>query len=101
MNRLQKKCLLASGMMHGVLFLVLIIGSAFIMTRPKEELAPFEMFRVPRDFKVVDEMMVGGGNPEAAAKAQPVVQPAPAPTQISPPRPESPKPEKSPEPERQ
>jgi TonB family protein len=101
MNRLHKKCLLASGMMHGVLFLVLIIGSAFIMTRPKEELAPFEMFRLPRDFKVVDEMMVGGGNPEAAPRPQPVVQPTPPPPQPPQPRPEPLKPEKSPELERQ
>jgi colicin import membrane protein len=104
MNRLQKKCLVASGITHGILFIVLIIGSAFLPNKPKEEAPRFEMFRLPKDFKLVDEMIVGGGNPNASPpKQEPVVQPTPPPK--PPPEPqkeqklEAPKPEKTPAPQ--
>ena len=78
MNRLQKKCLVASGGIHLLLALVLFIGPGFLSAKPKEEDLPVLDF-VP--VKTVDELISGGGNPKAnPAPVLPVPpQPQPAP----------------------
>jgi len=69
MNRLQKKCVIASTGVHLLLALVLIVGPAFVSPRAPQDDLPILDF-VP--MKTVDALVSGGGNP----KAQP---PAPAP----------------------
>jgi protein TonB len=68
MNRLQKKCFIASAGLHGLLALILFVGPAFLMSRDKPVDVPLIDF-VP--VKTVDALVSGGGNPKA--------QPPPAP----------------------
>src|SRR5579859_3145703 len=77
MNRLQKKCFIASAGVHLFLALLLIFGPAFISTRSKSDDMPILDF-VP--VKTVDALISGGGNPKAqppASAPAPQVQPAP------------------------
>ena len=79
MDRLQKKCFVASACFHGLLVLILLTGSAFLASRSKTDTLPVLDF-VP--FKTVDALVSGGGNPNAQPPAAlpdpppPVVQPA-------------------------
>lgn len=103
MNRLQKKCLIASAALHVLLGVILLVGPAFFVDikKPAPSLPVLEM--IPS--KAVDIELYGGGNPEvksppAAAPAlpppAPVIQPPkpvpPAPRNVEPP----PKPEPPP-----
>jgi colicin import membrane protein len=93
---LQKKCYLASTGLHLLLLLILMVGPAFMASRSKPDTMPVLNF-VP--LKTVDEMMSGGGNPNAKPppatfeKQQPTppapaVQPAPPPPEkVQPPEP--------------
>ena len=64
MNRLQKKCLIASMGTHLLLFLVVIFGSAFFVPHDKS-LSPPPLRAVPA--RLVDEALSGGGgNPNIA-----------------------------------
>ena len=86
MNRLQKKCFIASTGFHLLLALILIVGPAFLSSNPKTDDLPLLNF-VP--VKTVDSLMSGGGNPKAQpppAVAQPAPQP-PAPAIAPPPQP--------------
>lgn len=80
MSRLQKKCLVSSAVVHAVLFLLLIVGSAFVPSIDRPEDRSVELVMIP-DILVNEEMVGGGGTPEAAA---PVQQPAPV---VTPPAP--------------
>lgn len=63
---LQKKCLTASAITHGLLLLLVIVGSAFIPQKPKLDGPEFEIFELPSDFELVAEDNVfSGGNPDA------------------------------------
>ena len=77
MSRLYKKCFIASGGLHVLLALVLIVCPAFLTSNPKQSNVQPIMF-IP-DI-LVDSPFAGGGNPNAgqpaAAKPMP---PAPAP----------------------
>ena len=97
MNRLQKKCLLASAGFHLLLFVILLVGPAFLSRTPAD--LPVIDF-IPS--KLVDAAVMGGGNPNVRppeptptlSKPQPPVQPAPAPAVREPakaPEPEPPK----------
>src|SRR5437016_14598533 len=75
MNRLQKKCLIASLALHALLCLILLVGPAFLSSnhkgvdRPTLEVIPS---------KIVDSLFSGGGNPNAnPPAAQKVVEPTP------------------------
>ena len=93
MNRLQKKCFIASAGVHLLLALILVVGPAFISTKPKSDDMPILDF-VP--VKTVDALISGGGNPNAKPPpATPVPQPQPSP---APPAPQ-PQPEKLREPD--
>lgn len=77
MSRLQKKCVLAAAGFHLLLFLVLLVGPAFLA--PKQETIDLPLL----DFvpvKTVDALVSGGGNP----KGQP---PPPATHPATPPKP--------------
>jgi TonB family protein len=100
MNRLQKKCFIASAGIHILLALILVIGPGFISSRSKQDDVPILDF-VP--IKTVDELVSGGGNPKAksapALPAQPEPQPQP-PVSTPPPQPQpQPEPTKVKEPD--
>ena len=103
MNRLQRKCFIASAGIHLLLALILIIGPGFISSKSKQDDVPILDF-VP--IKTVDDLMSGGGNPKAKpppaaapAQAQPPPQPEPQPVSAPPPQPEpQPKPVRETEP---
>ncbi len=107
MNRLEKKCLLASASLHGLLVVVFLVGSAFFTPKAKQDSLPILSF-VPD--KLVDQMLFGGGNPNVQPQPlpppRPLVQPQPQPQppQVQPqpkpqpkPQPEKPEPQKEPD----
>ena len=61
MSRMEKKCLLASTVMHGSLVLLLVFGSAFLTSAPKKQ--EFPRLRVVPHTLVDDALAGGGGNP--------------------------------------
>ena len=92
MNRLQKKCFLASAGIHLLLALILIIGPGFISSKSKPDDLPILDF-VP--VKTVDELVApGGGNPHVKT---PPVLPLPRPPQ---PQPAAPPPQPQARPEK-
>jgi outer membrane biosynthesis protein TonB len=94
MNRLQRKCFIASAGLHSLLALILLVGPAFLSSRSQPDNMPILDF-VP--VKTVDALMSGGGNPNArppapappAPVAPPVAAPAvqPPPEKVVPPEP--------------
>ena len=96
MDRLQKKCVLASTGIHLSLLLILLVGPAFTASRSKPDTMPVLDFVA---LKTVDDAMSGGGNPNAKpspatmekpqpAPAAPIVKPAPPPPdKVQPPEP--------------
>jgi TonB family protein len=93
MTRLQKKCFLFSACMHGLLGIILVIGSAFRSQPATKDMQILTM--IPS--KILDEPGAGGGSPEPVAPAQPaappapaVQQPQPAPPAVQPPQPVEP-----------
>src|SRR6266404_235610 len=58
MDRLQKKCLIASAGMHSFLFLLVVFGAAFFVPRDKSLSAP-PLRAVPT--RLIDEALSGGG----------------------------------------
>jgi len=93
MERLQKKCFIASAGAHLLLALILVVGPAFISTKTKSDDMPILDF-VP--MKTVDALISGGGNPNAKSPpAAPIPQPQPP---VTPPAP-SPQPEKAKDPD--
>jgi TonB family protein len=96
MDRLSKKCVITSAIVHGTLVLVLIVGPAFLGSdEPKFD--PKEII----DFIpaiTIDKSLTGGGNPNVV---QVIPQPQPQPQPQPRPQPEipQPKPERHPDPE--
>ncbi len=106
---MEKKCLLASTVMHGSLVLLLVFGSAFLTSAPKKQ--EFPRLRVVPHTLVDDALAGGGGNPNipitddvqkgdtmtpqppAATPAPTPPTPQPTPVQPPPPAP-TPKPTK-------
>lgn len=79
MNRLQKKCFVASAGTHLLLVLILFVGPAFLSEKSKlDDIQPINF--VPEN--LVLAAVSGGGNPRAATRPPP--PPAPV-TQVSPP----------------
>jgi TonB family protein len=76
MNRLQKKCLMASAGLHLLLLLILFVGPAFLPSSSRLDLPTLNFIPV----KTVDALMSGGGNPNGRP-------PAPAPAPLPPPPP--------------
>lgn len=88
---LQKKCLTASAITHGLLLLLVFVGSAFIPPKPKPPEVEIQLFDIITDdfHLVAEDGVMSGGNPDAR-KGNPTPQPAPqqpAPT----PQPQQPK----------
>jgi protein TonB len=98
MSKLHKKCFLASAGMHVLLFLVLLVGPAFLMSRDKANDLP------PLDFipaELVDAKLRSQPSrerrPEPKPPQQPVRQPEPEPVRVQPTPPRETAPPKEPE----
>lgn len=81
---LQKKCLTASAITHGLLVVLVFVGSAFIPHKPVLEGPEFEIFTLPQDFDLVaQDNVFSGGDPNArkGSGVQQVPQPQPPPPQ--------------------
>ena len=76
MNRIQKKCFIASTGLHLLLMVVLLVGPAFLSSNNKADNRPLIDF-VP--LKTIDEALAGGGNPNASPPAPQPQPPAPQP----------------------
>jgi periplasmic protein TonB len=99
---LQKKCLTASAIAHGLLVLLVFVGSAFIPQKPKIEGPVFEIVDIPLD-ALVEEPNVISGNPNAGRPpaTAPLRQPEAIQPQVVTPPPQpivKPEPQKLPEP---
>ena len=102
MNRLQKKCLLASTAMHSLLVVILVVGPAFLSAKKRPPDLPL-LDVIPS--RLVDAALFGGGNPKAkpppaAAQAE-APKPEPPREQTRQPRQPQPEPPRSQPPERQ
>lgn len=84
MDRLAKKCVIASAALHGTLVLVLLVGPAFL---PSEE--PLEAKQILDfiPFKTLEKSVSGGGNPNVE-QIIPVTPPKPAPAPAPAPAPQ-------------
>jgi periplasmic protein TonB len=89
MDRLHKKCAIASAGVHSLLLLILLIGPAFLKEQEQPDTMPILDF-IP--LKTVDALVSGGGNPNAAPQqttfqkppeSKPVPQP-PTKTEVKP-----------------
>src|SRR6266705_1366642 len=91
MNRLQKKCFIASTGFHLLLGLVLLVGTGFLSSRKPPEDRPPSRF-IPA--KTIDELFSnpGAGSPAPQLQPQPQVQPIAPPSQPQVRTPEPPKP---------
>jgi len=90
MNRVQKKCLIASLALHALLCVILLVGPAFLSSNQKASDQP-TLQVIPS--KIVDSLFSGGGNPNAKPPAaQRVAEPPPPAQQTdTPPTPTPPK----------
>ena len=82
MSKVHQKCLIASAVTHGLLVVMLVVGSAFVPRKVPEEAPTFTLVDFP-DFLIDEPNLVGGGNPKAGMPnpepAPPALAPAPAP----------------------
>ena len=89
MNRMQKKCLIASLALHALLCVILLVGPAFLSSnhqgvdQPTLEVIPS---------KIVDSLLSGGGNPKANLPAAQRVEEPPPPAKQTETRPPDPTP---------
>lgn len=102
MDRLAKKCVIASSILHGTLVLVLLVGPAFLPAEKPLEAKQIIDF-IP--YKTLEASLSGGGNPNVPQTIpQPIPPTVPTPTpppqrQEDPPRREEPKREELAKPE--
>src|SRR6266853_1217187 len=74
MNRLQKKCFIVSAGVHLLLFVILLVGPAFLSSKShSEDVQALDFY----PSKLIDAALIGGGN--RSAKPPPTMQPAPQP----------------------
>jgi len=90
MSRFEKKCVVGSAALHGLLLVTFLFGAAFLPSKKPEKSPPvITIF----DAKVTDQMVASGGNPNGNPEPP---APAPQPEKVQPPPPEPPKPEVKP-----
>jgi TonB family protein len=96
MKGTERKCLVASAVTHGLLVVMLLIASAFVPEKPREETISFILTSIP-DMIIDEPNLMVGGNPNTGVPEPEPPQPVP---RIEPPpvRPE-PIPARIPEPE--
>ncbi|MBN2507669.1 MAG: TonB family protein [Verrucomicrobia bacterium] len=95
MNRLERKCLLASSGLHALLLILLISGTAFI-TPAKKPVQAEQLRVVPT--RLIDAAFSGGGGDPTAPRADAQVQGQPIPPKPAPPAPKPEPPAPKPEP---
>jgi TonB family protein len=92
MNRLERKCLIGSASLHGLLVVVLVVGSAFL--KPPPTPAPVTIEIIPENALKFTDGRSSGGNPNAARtpapKPPPEIKPPTPPPQIEKPPPPAP-----------
>src|ERR1039458_9776183 len=90
MNRLQKKCFIASAGFHLLLGLILLIGPAFLSSNSKTEDVPMVEFVA---INTTDANIQGGGSPKGGSPPPAALPtpPTPAPVVDKTPAPEPPK----------
>lgn len=101
MNRLQRKCLLASATTHSLLLSLFLFGAAFIPSKSKKESSeadPVVMF-IPANAILNDSATYGGGNPKADPNKAPAPLPPPPPNVPPVLKPPTPRPAPTPAPE--
>src|SRR3974390_1694473 len=76
MDRLQKKCVVASTGLHLLLGLILLVGPAFVLSKSKPDNMPVLDFD---PLKTVDDLISSGGGPTAKSAPAPLVKPEPLP----------------------
>lgn len=91
---MEKKCLVASISLHAFLLVIVVVGSAFFVSKEKRTTAELPNLRVVPQQLVEDALSGGGGNPNIAPntgreKGQTTVPQPPVP---QPPKPADPKP---------
>jgi periplasmic protein TonB len=94
MNRFQKKCFIVVAAMHGLLLLVLIVGTAFL--KPEKKIEPSKVITLVSLPTVTDGPTRGGASPAPAPAPAPT--PVPAPVPVAQPPEVQPKPAPTPEP---
>jgi TonB family protein len=82
MNRMDKKCLIASASTHAFLAGLVLVGSAFII--PRENPPPVNQIQFVPEVFIKEALAGGGGNPnlprtDAIQKGETLLPPAPAP----------------------
>ncbi len=87
MDRLQKKCVLASTGFHLSLLVILMVGPAFLMSRNKPDDTGPALTFIP--MITTDDKVQGGGDPRGAAPPPPP-PPAPRAADPEPPKPKPP-----------
>jgi colicin import membrane protein len=100
MTRSEKKCVYATSAVHGLLFLVLVIGPAFYTKKPQPE-PPVQFLEL---VNITDGPSRGGTPPPSPEPAPPQPKPTPPPPEPKPivkpePKPEPPKPKPEPKPD--
>lgn len=74
MNRLQKKCVIVSTGLHALLVGILLFGSAFFNSQPKDEQHPL---LTAFDPSMINDLLTKGGNPNVAVVPPPSHPPSP------------------------
>ena len=96
MNRLHRRCFIASAAMHSLLVLVLFVAPAFFLSEISQKNLP-TLDLIPS--KAVDDLMFGGGSPKPAVTPAPqkeMALPPPLSAQVEPQPPPEPAPLKPP-----
>ncbi|MEO7297911.1 MAG: TonB C-terminal domain-containing protein [Verrucomicrobiota bacterium] len=92
MNRFQKKCLIASLSMHGLLLLVMVVGTAFFTSKKDPVVESAHIIELVPN-AIVTDGKTGGGNPApapmataaaAAVKPPEIIPPKPVPADTKP-----------------
>jgi colicin import membrane protein len=89
MSRLYQKCFIASGGLHGLLVLILVVCPAFLASKPKQ--SDVQLITFIPDI-LTDSPFVGGGNPNAGRPPSPAPPAPPPPTPERAPTPAPPEP---------
>ena len=92
MNRLHKKCFIASTGMHLLLVLILFVGPAFLSSDDRPVPAQY-IDIIPS--KIIESAFVGGGNPKAKPPPPAMPRQDPTPTPVDPAPSKQPKAQKS------
>jgi TonB family protein len=92
MKRLQRKCLVASAFTHGLLLVLVVVGSAFISHKPPIDAPAFELFDM-QAVVVNEPNVLRGGNPNVTTPPQSVPQTPSAQPAVQEPKPELKSPE--------